>query len=697
MYFKLFQLSRVYRFRRFTRKAYAAFQSMHKQVTIGHVSGKIANLELLKAGKTLLFSTMALTLSVPSWAEEETDADKAVDPALLQIQEVSVVAERSRIGQEHFRLVSNISHEQIAALPIHTASDLLKYLPGIDLRERGASGVQADLSIRGGTGRQVKILLNGVDITDPQTDHYSMDLPVDASLIDHIEILEGTNYALDAFSGAINIVTIKEKKASQKPNAEIFLSMQGGEYGLLHPEAALRTSKGEWWLNSSASYNQSSGYDIDTDYKMSNLFLQTGYKGIAFQVGAQQKDAGANAFYTVKYPNQFDQTRTLVSSLTYEHRWGDWSIDGNIYYRGHFDRFHTYRDGVDLEGNPAPEWYKGPNQTWTHVAGGHLQGSYCVQTPNYVARTNLGIDFREEMIQSNSLGNHNRLHLHYFAEERIYWRGLTAAIGASGIWNSQFGNNWAVGANIAYEPAKNLQLFLSVNRAIRVPTYTDLYYHTATQQADSLTKPEKAWQVEASVKYKHPLDKQYQTTKIARSAMLYLQASGYYRWGRDIIDWVKDPSPDVNVWLSTNHSRVNGAGVEATIGVEGFEWIRRAELSYSFTDVQCDAGKMLSLYALDYLRHKATFRLEHKIYKGFGATWCLRVENRRGEYTATDGTVTAYRPVVLLDGSLYWQNHWLKISLNARNMTNTRYVDIGGVMQPPHWVNGKIEVKLFRD
>ncbi len=663
------------RFRRFTRKAYAAFASMHKQVSIGHVSRAIADMEMLKAGKAVATTILMVVSSQVLLAEDEPP-EGALDPALLQLQEVQVVSERSQFQSEHFRLVANLTQDEIRLLPMKTASDLLKYLPGIDLRERGASGVQADLTMRGGTGRQVKILLNGVDITDPQTDHYSMDLPVDAEMIERIEVLQGTNYALDAFSGAINIITKQAPAASADTRYDMSYSLAAGEYGYVNPRFSALVSKAEWYMNAGASYNRSSGYMSNTDYKIANAYVQTAWRGLSFQTGAQYKDAGANSFYTVKYPNQFDQTRTLISSLSYTHNWGGWNMQGNVYYRAHFDRFHTYRDNVDMDGNPAPEWYKGPNVTWTHTSGAHLQASW----NNTWTKTTAGIDVRDEKIESSSLGNHNRLNIRYFAEERLYWRTLSAAVGASGTWNSQFGHDWAVGANIGYEPLKDLALFLNFNRAIRIPTYTDLYYHTATQSADENTRPEKALQLELSLRYNYK--------------HLYFSASGFYRWGRDIIDWVKDPAPEVTVWQSTNHSKVDAAGCEGTIGLQGYNWIRRVELSYSFTDVRADAGNLLSLYALDYLRHKAALRIEHKIYKGFGATWCLRFEKREGEYTSMEGTVEQYKPVVLLDGSLYWANSLLKVSVDARNMTNARYVDIGGVVQPQHWVSTKVTFNL---
>lgn len=42
----------VIRFRKFSNKSYAAFMSLHREVTIGVVSSDIADRELLKSGKT---------------------------------------------------------------------------------------------------------------------------------------------------------------------------------------------------------------------------------------------------------------------------------------------------------------------------------------------------------------------------------------------------------------------------------------------------------------------------------------------------------------------------------------------------------------------------------------------------------------------------------------------------------------------
>ena len=582
-----------------------------------------------------------------------------------ELSEVEVSGERLEVGGYGYRLVSAMTAEEVQLLPVKTVADLMQYMPGVDVRQRGASGVQMDPSVRGGSAKQVKVLLNGIDMTDPQTEHYTMDIPIDAQMIERIEVLQGTNYAIDAFSGAINIVTKSQGLEDEGINGlAVGGQMTVGENGLVNPGLSVKVNRNDWYLNSSVSYNRSDGYIHNTDYQIVNAFMQTGYKGLDIQVGAQMKDAGANSFYTTKYPDQFDATRMAFGSLAYQHRWqSGWAISTNAHYRAHYDRYELFR-GTAL------------NRHWTHTAGVHAEGSWS----NEWSKTIVGTDVRNEYIRSTNIGTHNRVQLRYFAEQRFYYRGLSAAIGGAGIWNSQFGHDWSLGANIGYEPIHGVHIFANVNRAVRVPTFTDLYYHSATQQADPQTKPEKALQVELSVQYS--------------KNHWYASAAGYYRWGRDIIDWIKPADPAIIVWRCTNNSRVNAAGVEATVGVRGYEWIRRIELSYAFCDVSADAGDMMSLYVLDYLRHKATLRIEHTIYKGFGASWALSLRQREGDYTSREGKTEHYRPVWLLDGSVYWRNEHIKSSLDAHNMADQQYYDFSGVLQPRHWAKISIEYHL---
>jgi len=113
------------------------------------------------------------------------------------------------------RVLTVVDRKAIQQMPVQNIDELLESISGIDIRQRGVGGTQSDISIRGGSFDQVLVLLNGVNITDPQTGHYNLDIPVDLSDIVRVELLQGSAarvYGPNAFSGAINIVTEKTRK-----------------------------------------------------------------------------------------------------------------------------------------------------------------------------------------------------------------------------------------------------------------------------------------------------------------------------------------------------------------------------------------------------------------------------------------------------------------------------------------------------
>ena len=204
--------------------------------------------------------------------------------------------------------------------PIHSVADVLSYAAGVDIRTRGPIGVQADISVRGGSFDQVLILLNGVNITDPQTGHHNLNLPVDISAIERIEILQGPgarSFGPNAFSGAINFIT------ASSTNHQTRVSVAGGDLGFLSLGAITSASKGNFGVFVSANRQQSSGYVNNTDFEVNSYYGSFTYKNkkigdVELSTGVQDKGFGANSFYSVKYPNEYEATKTYFSSL----RWG---------------------------------------------------------------------------------------------------------------------------------------------------------------------------------------------------------------------------------------------------------------------------------------------------------------------------------------------------------------------------------------
>lgn len=707
--FKVILKQQGIRFRRFCHKAYAAFCSVHREVTIGRVAAYMTDLEMLKSGKSIAVSALLLFAGVAS-AETDEGVPKDSVPLnsqQLSLQEVLVVSHKAEVHSEAYRLITQVSHAEIEALPIQSVADILQYLPGIDVRTRGANGAQADISMRGGTFDQVLVLLNGVPLSDFHTGHYALNIPISSEIIERVEVLQGTSANLHgAFSGAINIVT--RTAVSTGKDHDVALKLTAGMNGLVNPQVAASIKKDEALFNVSAEYSRAEGYYApnptekeaiacrNSDFQLANLYFQTRWKGLDVQAGAQWKDAGLGMGYGFGSQDQFDATRTAFASAKYEHRWGAWRLDAQAAYRANYDRYEWHR-GQRLYGNFH----------FAQTASASLAAHYASQ----VGTTSFGVSVRNENMHSTNLGDTinpngqvpnvagfplsevrvldlvkggNRFHTNYYAEQTFYYAGLSASIGINGTYNTQFGHHLGGGANIGYTFEKAGTLYANANRSLRMPTFTDLYYNAGNQLGNRNLKPEEAWLLSVGYKY---------TPDFGKAGKLSLSADWYYRWGKNIIDWVYVPTDTKRPYHAMNQQQVNATGVELSVAYRLNKWLRCISVDYAYTYLDLNLKESGSRY-LDYLSHKLSIHLEHGIYKGLGASWTVRFHKREGQYNNAEGAVADYQPVWLLDGSIFWQNKYLRVSADCTNMTNTRYYDYGGILQPGAWAKVSIKAML---
>ena len=87
--------------------------------------------------------------------------------------------------------IVTISKEQIEKSTATNISELLQQIAGLDIRRRGAEGMQADLYIRGGSFDQTLLLIDGIKVEDPQTGHHTMNMTLPLEVIEKIEIIKG--------------------------------------------------------------------------------------------------------------------------------------------------------------------------------------------------------------------------------------------------------------------------------------------------------------------------------------------------------------------------------------------------------------------------------------------------------------------------------------------------------------------------
>ena len=179
-----------------------------------------------------------LSLGLLSGISTFAQHTKYASDSLIKSKDVEeVIIQGNRLQtpfNEATRDIQVITQKQIQALPAKSLNEVLSYISGVDIRQRGPFGTQTDISIDGGTSEQTLVLINGGKMIDAQSAHNMMNLPVPLSAIDHIEVIRGAAariYGINALTGAVNIVTKKSKKSSISADIQAGSSFKSKDEG----------------------------------------------------------------------------------------------------------------------------------------------------------------------------------------------------------------------------------------------------------------------------------------------------------------------------------------------------------------------------------------------------------------------------------------------------------------------------------
>jgi len=690
-----FNQRKALRFRQFSRKGYALFACLGRVVTIG-----VLSVATLRAAAVTTPDTLSV---VGGLATNIADDDSPDKEATLDDVEVTGSRAPLALGQAA-RMVTVLSREDIQAAPVQSINDLLKMAVGVDVRQRGPIGAQTDIGIRGSTSEQITILLNGINICDPQTGHNAFDLPCDVSDIVRIEVLEGPAarvYGTSSLVGAINIVSLSPNPSPSREGSKAQARMEGGSFGYLSAAGRLQfapTFGGVGGGSLSASFTRSDGYQrsragaLNSDYCGGKAFYQGAYESeqvrLNWHVGLSTKGFGSNTFYSAKYDEQYERTTKLFAALQgdvrckmYEGRGKSYELHfkPSIYWNRSYDRFELIR------GDESKVPF---NHYRTDVFGINLNSYF-----DWVAgRTAFGAEFRNEDIVSGNLGEllnapHgdykyglNRSNLSFHMEHNILLKRFTLSAGFVAVkntWNEMPFTLYP-GIDASLRLGEHWKVYASYNSSLRMPSFTELYYSVGGHKADKYLKPEEMQAVEGGVKYS--------------SRWLTAQASIFHHHASNMIDWVLDTREADPVWQSVNHTKVNTLGEEVTVNCQLS--IFHCQLAYCHLHQQKqEADYLQSQYSLEYLRHKLAAQLRMHLTERLDLTLGYRWQDRMGQYTTTDGEVKDYRPYSVVDARLAWNKDTYSIYIEGNNLTGHRYVDYGNVPQPGCWITGGI--KLF--
>ena len=711
-------------FKRWSNKGYAVFATFHKVIRIATLS--------------LAYNMLQLQ---PVLAQADT-----LSPAMFfELEEVETVGEQeAELYSPLLRQLQLIRHDQLEAVSSRSVATLLGYYPGVDIRTRGADGIQSDLSIQGGSFDQSLVLLNGIDMSNPQTGHFSLDLPLQLSQIYQMELLKGPaskKYGLSAYSGAVNLIT--------RPADSLTVRAEGGygQFNTRNAAATLHLPAGKSRNMLAASVNGSNGYRENTDYLSANLYLhstlETDLLKSSLMMGWNRKNFGANAFYTPRFPEQYEETGSWMTALKVETRKPSFKVFGQAYWRRYMDHFLLFRSD--------PAVYE--NYHMTDVSG-LAAGAKISSTVGF---TTVKVELRNERIHSTTLGNPLAVPVKIRGEKNRYYdrfksRSLLSLSADHHIQLNRLHLNAGMllhtlatglplrpkqplqvglypGIDISYQVHDQLTVFSSLNRSMRLPTYTDLYYEGPQNLGNPDLLPEKAITFETGLK--------------CNADWLRADLALFYRKGVETIDWIWRDS----IWRTSNLTDLDTYGGEVSLNLlpatlirnlrstsatqtaahaqpslsaplaRSFNAISHLRIAYSYAELSKSSDTHISNYALDNLKHKVIFDLGLKLpleiflpaesvlsmksslpvelFLDGKAIW----QERNGAYLHYETPQSApyetpYDPFWLIDLRAGIKLSKITLFIDVTNVLNTAYRDIGSVVMPGRWFTMGVKTTL---
>lgn len=553
--------------------------------------------------------------------------------------------------------ITVISKQELENSPAKSIEEVLAQFTGMDIRKRGANGVQADISVRGSSFEQVLILVNGIRINDSQTGHNSMNIPFDLASVEKIEIVKGPaarRFGQNAYAGVINIIT----KPSSDEN--IVFTASGGDFKTysLGVGANFGNTRSSNFIQVNSS--SSDGYRYNTDYKINNIFYQNRYKiengNVNFQAGIQEKKFGANGFYaTPAAKDQYEETQASIVSLGIDKNYEKWGLNSAVYWRRGQDMYEYIRN--------KPEIYR--NMHIGNNFGAELNGSY----RSDLGTTGLGLELRKEFLASNNLGHRERFVTQVFFEHHFSFleNKLNISPGISWANYDTDGNFFYPGLDLGFDFSEHHKIYGNIAKVNRIPTFTDLYYVSKTEAGNPNLKPENA--VSAEIGYR--FQKQSFLGKI----------SGFLRDSDNSIDWSKQNENDI--WRAENIGKIHTKGVEVELGQHFNSFLKSYSVGYTFLESNYEQPTgLLSRYVMENLKHQFVAKLEVFFLKKFTNQLIYRYNERvsTGSYQ-------------ILDEKLSYDAKNYNIYIMVNNILDTEYTETFGVPMPGRWFHIGVSFK----
>lgn len=585
----------------------------------------------------------------------------------IQVREVMLSENRLNTPlSKQNRNIYVIDKQEIQKLPVKSVQDILQYANGIDLRQRGPAGTQADFSMDGGSFEQTLLLVNGVKIIDHQTAHNALNLPIPVEAIERVEIIRGPAariYGNNSLTGVINIVTKKNPATGfyvntyTGSNFEKDSEESGDTFWSRGVQLGGVIGKEKHNHQLYLSHDKGNGYRYNTAFENNKVYYQghfqiDAHNEIDASFGYVKNGFGSNGFYAA--PGDKDSkelVETTLATLQSKHQINDrLTLIPRLSYRYNFDDYRYFKNNL----NAARSLH------YSNAVSGELNSVYQLNK----GQIGVGVEYRNEQISSTSIKQHTRDNVGVYAEYKTqFGERVDVNVGTYLNYNSQYGWQAFPGIDASYAVTDEVKLVANAGSSQRIPSFTDLYLDQRPGNIGNASiESEQAFQTEVGMKF----------SRRAFSVNAYY----FYRKINDFIDWVRLTSNEP--WQSQNFGdmKTNGFNIQTNYRLKlDNEQQLDFGLSYAFLDqkflnVNSD---FLSKYKIESLKHQINNTLSYQ-YKKSSLTFVTRYNERE-----------SYKSYWINDIRLSHTLNKLTVYIDGQNIFNTKYNEVGAIPLPSKW------------
>ena len=434
--------------------------------------------------------------------------------------------------------------------------------------------------MRGSSFEDTNISLGGIRINDPQSGHYSLEIPLTSADLEEVGIYKNAQQ-----------IDFTPKKPSDKG---FLLKNSFGQYALWENLLSLNFPLKEAKNRLSVEHKTSKGSRQDTDFDIYNFSYHSLWEkdpmDLEFLFGATKRDFGADSFYSSSYRQEEEH----INQQFYLGRVGlhtdAFILNNKIYLRRHRDKYILNRS------NPA--FYT--NFHTTYVYG-------LKQEFDFYNDLSAALGIEQEKIDSTNLGKHYRLKkgISLGLKEKQFGKFL---FGISGGTDYYYKWNYLENAHLAagYFLKDNFKLKFSFYRIWRAPSFTELYY------SDPANVGNPNLGIQRSNNFELGFD--FSPTEI-----LSFSPGLFFRNQTNTIDWVKNNSSDK--WQAANVGNINAYGLDFSSRLKLKNGILDyISLDYTYLNLNKSNPYGFSKYVFDYDRHKIVTNFGFD-YKGVKANF----------------------------------------------------------------------------